>query len=122
MEQASELLELARFSYRLRDDDNIYLGRLESRLKAASKFGETRLISRGVVIQRLLLPVEIVELLRGNQVNLGSSKVEKPAPLESYRSSVRQLLGQPASGGFTSGVARVINSSEDLFSSRQERS
>jgi rifampicin phosphotransferase len=116
LEQASELLELARFSYRLRDDDNIYLGRLESRLKAALKFGETRLISRGVVIQGLLLPVEVVELLRGNQVNLGSSKVEKPAPMESYRSSVRQLLGQPASGGFSSGAARVINAPEDLFS------
>ncbi len=116
LEQASELLELARFSYRLRDDDNIYLGRLESRLKAALKSGETRLISRGVVPQGLLSPVEVVELLRGKRVNLEPSKVERPAPLESYRSSVRQLLGQPASSGFSSGVARVINSSEDLFS------
>lgn len=116
LEEASELLELARFSYRLRDDDNIYLGRLESRLRSALKLGESRLASKGAAIKGSRLPEEIAEALRGKQVDWVSSKVETPAPKESYRSVVRQLRGQPAGGGFSSGLARVINASEDLFS------
>ena len=41
--QAEELLELARSSYQLRDDDNIYLGRIEAQLLTAVQEAKRRL-------------------------------------------------------------------------------
>ena len=41
-EEAEELLDLARSSYRLRDDDNIYLGRIEAQLLSAVKEAKFR--------------------------------------------------------------------------------
>jgi len=38
---AAELLDLGRASYRLRDDDNIYLGRIGSQVRAAVQEGRT---------------------------------------------------------------------------------
>ena len=43
---AEELLELARSSYQLRDDDNIYLGRIEAQLLAAVQEAKRRLEGR----------------------------------------------------------------------------
>ena len=43
---AQELLELARSSYQLRDDDNIYLGRIEAQLLAAVQEAKRRLENR----------------------------------------------------------------------------
>ena len=40
---AQELLELARSSYQLRDDDNIYLGRIEAQLLAAVQEAKQRI-------------------------------------------------------------------------------
>ena len=40
--EAEELLELARSSYRLRDDDNIYLGKIEAQLLSAVKEAKSR--------------------------------------------------------------------------------
>ena len=39
-QEALELLDLARASYRLRDDDNIYLGRIEAQLESGCRAGE----------------------------------------------------------------------------------
>ena len=44
--QAAEMLELARASYRLRDDDNMYLGRIEAQLEKAMAEGRRRLQKR----------------------------------------------------------------------------
>ncbi|MEA3375187.1 MAG: hypothetical protein U9R72_03175 [Chloroflexota bacterium] len=45
-ERAAELLDLARTSYQLRDDDNIYLGRIEAELLIAVEEGRQRLEKR----------------------------------------------------------------------------
>ena len=44
---AADLLDLGRASYRLRDDDNVSLGKLESQLNKAVREGERRLANRG---------------------------------------------------------------------------
>jgi transcriptional regulator of NAD metabolism len=41
--EAMELLELARTSYQLRDDDNIHLGRIEDQLNQSLKEAQKRL-------------------------------------------------------------------------------
>lgn len=40
---AEELLDLARYSYQLRDDDNIYLGQIQKHLDIAVEKGTSRL-------------------------------------------------------------------------------
>lgn len=47
---ALELLDLARASYRLRDDDNIYLGKIEGQFLAALEEGNMR-IEKGTMSQ-----------------------------------------------------------------------
>ena len=54
-ERAAELLDLARASWRLRDDDNLYLGRLEALLNAA--LAEMR--RRGLAVDARLEPRRI---------------------------------------------------------------
>ena len=105
--EAVELLELGRASYRLRDDDNLYLGRIARQVDAA--LGEaTR--------RRLKVPTRF----RGNlgmRPTGGSQHAVKASVRKTAGFSVRarQLLGQPAGPGFASGTARVIRRSEDLY-------
>lgn len=40
---ALEILDIGRASYRLRDDDNIYLGKIEGQVLAAIEEGKSRL-------------------------------------------------------------------------------
>lgn len=88
---AVELLDLARASYRLRDEDNIYLGRVErlrneAREETARRCGEAPSVG---------VPVPL-----------------KPEP---FTVKPRQLLGQPAGPGLARGIARVVHSREDLL-------
>lgn len=113
--QASELLELARYSYRLRDDDNIYLGNIQRHLDSAVNKGIERLVAKGYERSRHLKPEQVAQALAdptyrplpevGNELH--DNKV--------FVSKVRQLRGQPAGPGFASGYARVILKSSDLF-------
>ena len=88
---AEELLDLARASYRLRDEDNIHLGRIqrmrdEARSEAARRRGEA---SAGE-----------------------APGYQRPEP---DRVRPRQLVGQPAGPGLARGTARVVGSREDLL-------
>ncbi len=89
---AARLLDLARASYRLRDEDNIYLGRVERlRNEAREEISRRR----------------------------GEAPAEAPSkPREAGRLSVRprQLVGQPAGPGLARGIARVVGGKEDLMS------
>jgi len=104
---AEELLDLAKASYRLRDDDNIYLGRIRANLAQAEKEGVKRLglwhgISGAEVIKALRNPHYIPR--------------NDMAPLErSDKVTPRQLVGQPAGSGIGSGPARVLRESSDLY-------
>jgi phosphohistidine swiveling domain-containing protein len=107
---AEELLELARSSYQLRDDDNIYLGRIESQLLAAVQEAKRRLKDHASgqaseVLRRVLEDVDF-----GTE----SRKSAPAAMAPGYKLQARQLIGQPAGPGISKGKARVIRRHSDL--------
>ncbi|MBN2128915.1 MAG: hypothetical protein JW741_05435 [Sedimentisphaerales bacterium] len=111
---ARELLDLARTSYKLRDDDNIYLGRLEGQLMRALHAAS----GRSHRIARLSPVVEDADeiaraLVEPDHVPRPASRPERTRRREVVRP--RQLLGQPAGPGVATGPARVVHTREDLF-------
>ena len=108
-ERAAEILELGRASWRLRDDDNLYLGRLERLLAAA--LAEAR--SRGLQIDDDLQPRAVTlpsPLGAAPPVGEGAGQAA-PAGV---RRQARQIVGQPAGPGLAIGAARVIAGRDDL--------
>jgi pyruvate,water dikinase len=120
--EAEEVLATARLSWRLRDDDNVLLGRLESQLLRAVRLGEERLQAAGRLPStaqagRASAPV-LAEALR----DPSSGPIELPVQAtpppdrasDESGESPRQLVGQPASPGMATGRARCIRTVEDL--------
>ena len=111
---ASQLMDLARASYRLRDDDNIYLGQIDRQLLDAIQ--EAR--NRSVTVSKMLLDIsradEVVNCLRNPNYRPESRK-SKPIEVRDKQVLPRQLMGQPAGAGYATGSARVIRKAEDLF-------
>ena len=107
---AEELLELARNSYQLRDDDNIYLGRIEAQLLAAVQEAKRRLENQtdGQASQILHRVLEEVDFRTESDVEVPSGETPK------YRLQARQIIGQPAGPGIAKGKARVIRRHSDL--------
>ena len=106
--KAVELLDLARASYRLRDDDNIYLGQIEANVSEAEWEGFRRL---GLKYKTSLK--EIVTALKDPGY---IPEKEKDADSRPAKVAPRQLVGQPAGMGIGSGAARVVKDPADLFS------
>ncbi|MFZ0450431.1 MAG: PEP/pyruvate-binding domain-containing protein [Desulfatiglandaceae bacterium] len=109
-ERAEELLELARSSYRLRDDDNIYLGRIEAQVLAAVQEARRRLEEQ----TGNQTPEVLVQVL--GEADFGSED-QKPSlggKTPGFGYQARQLIGQPAGPGISSGRARVIHNHSDL--------
>ncbi len=111
---AEELLTLARTSYRLRDDDNIYLGKIKGQLFRAIE--EMRARNRKDVQNNSGqdVPAEALEILEEQK---GLKKTEDQSGL-SVASGVqaRQIVGQPSGPGISRGKARVIHDASDLHS------
>jgi phosphohistidine swiveling domain-containing protein len=107
---AAALLDLARASYRLRDDDNIFLGRIERQLRLAEAEGRRRLTGR-----RRSDPG--TARLRRSLERIPSSPVREQGGRPAVRS--RQLVGQPAGLGLATARARVILQRRELFSFRR---
>ncbi|MEL4304508.1 PEP/pyruvate-binding domain-containing protein [Methanococcoides sp. LMO-2] len=112
---ASELLDIGRASYKLRDDDNIHLGRIEGYYLDSIKEGKRRLSKRGIGPD--ISDDDVIEALRNKDFipKIEESSREQPP---SEDTTIRQIQGQPASKGLVSGVARVIKEKDDLFSVR----
>ncbi len=110
--EAEELLELSRASYRLRDDDNLHLGRIQAQVHRVMAEVERRSPAGKKISLRL--PREVQDILAELQ--------EKP-PEESLgaehihgvRLKARQIVGQPAGPGLAQGQARVILAPADLI-------
>jgi len=112
--RTDELLDLARTSYRLRDDDNIYLGRIEAQLLAAIREARQRIEnveSRGPdapaanELEAVLADLDHrTETLNPYRQKAGATFDIKP----------RQLIGQPGGPGLASGRARVVRQHADL--------
>jgi pyruvate,water dikinase len=116
---ARDLLDLARTSYRLRDDDNLHLGRIEAGVRDAEAEIRRRLTDGRAPmapgdrdrLQALLTPAEPA----GGE---GAGDVAPPPPA-SRSARVRQIVGQPAGPGIARGPARVVTDPEALLSLRR---
>jgi pyruvate,water dikinase len=109
--EAAELLELARTSYQLRDDDNIHLGRIKAQMVAGIEEAKRRTEERasdGVETK------ELVSLLKDPQYAL-KAQASADQPEAEYRIKARQIVGQPAGPGIARGKARVIADPSDVF-------
>jgi rifampicin phosphotransferase len=111
---AAELLDLGRASYRLRDDDNIYLGRIEREVVVAIEEGRRRIEKRCHIKVEGADPAEIIKALRHSDYVPKKRSSTEPIKLSSELKA-RQIIGQPAGPGIAKGKARVILSPSDLF-------
>jgi pyruvate,water dikinase len=113
---AQELLALGRASYRLRDDDNIYLGRIKAQLERAVDEGKMRIQRQGKIEADRLNHEEVMEALKDPAfVPRESEPVEIVKAKVGFELRARQLVGQPAGPGIAKGKARVILHASDLM-------
>jgi len=115
---ARALLDLARASYRLRDDDNIVLGRIEAQLVCA--------LEEAVRRRRKLTDLELCQASTDEVIRALHEPAYQPSKkprihTKGKRSRIRarQLLGQPAGPGLAEGTARVYQNTDDLFALQQ---
>ncbi|MGW8161590.1 MAG: PEP/pyruvate-binding domain-containing protein [Desulfobulbales bacterium] len=116
-QQAEDILDLGRASYRLRDDDNIYLGRIETQLAKVIEEARRRLF-RSVKIAEERTQYEPHEYIRALRYPGYTLPLQKKTIKMKYGTGsstrARQLVGQPAGPGIANGKARVIDSLTDL--------
>jgi pyruvate,water dikinase len=110
--RAEELLDLARASYRLRDDDNIYLGRIEAQVLAAVNAGKERLNKRGVEDAHSFGAEDVARALRDPAYVPEAASPHKASG--GFEMRARQLIGQPAGPGIVTGSARVVTDPSHL--------
>ncbi len=117
-EEALEVLELGRASYRLRDDDNIYIGRIESELARAIDEANDRLEKSGRMVAGAQVEVQdCLQALRDPDFRPKIKPLYANAePAGRPNIKARQLLGQPAGPGMARGIAKVVNNAADLGS------
>ena len=115
-DEAEEILDLAKASYRLRDDDNIYLGRIEAQVLRATEEGLTRLGRDGIRCD-IAEPLTVAAALQDPETQIQCRDDEgwsQPSVMQEF--GPLQLFGQPAGPGVVQGRARVVRSKDDLFS------
>jgi phosphohistidine swiveling domain-containing protein len=120
-EEAMEVLAIGRLSWRLRDDDNVLVGRLESQLLRALELAADRLRTAGRLPQDAQVSIAAVpELAEGlrhpwqGPVTLPEPQVQAPAAHGAVGESPRQLVGQPAAPGLATGRVRRVRHMQDL--------
>ncbi|MGA9536757.1 MAG: PEP/pyruvate-binding domain-containing protein [Desulfobacterales bacterium] len=112
--QAAEKLDLARTSYQLRDDDNIYLGRIESQLLAAIQAARRRVFDLNQEKRTSGVSQILVDLLADLDRPTSPKTPEEESAGRPLKIKPRQLIGQPAGPGIARGRARVIRKHSDL--------
>ena len=110
--RAAELLDLARTSYQLRDDDNIYLGKIEAQVLAAVAEGRRRLERQGGAGAAGFRGADVAQALRDPSFVPQRSREQEDEADILVRA--RQLVGQPAGPGVAHGPARVVATQSDL--------
>jgi phosphohistidine swiveling domain-containing protein len=121
-EEAIEVLTIGRLSWRLRDDDNVLVGRLESQLLRALNLGAQRLRAVGRLRGQTKVGIPstpvIAEALRnpgrGPVTLLTEPEREHSSQFASAGETPRQLIGQPAAPGLATGKVKCVRSTEDL--------
>lgn len=118
--EVDEILRIGRLSWKLRDDDNILLGKIESQLITYMRLSAEILIKEGLIEHDIeLVPEDWEEiyhgLLDGKKTRMNLTKKETKTVKEiSGELKPRQLVGQPSSPGIVTGRARIINSFQDF--------
>jgi pyruvate,water dikinase len=112
--EAAEMLDLARTSYQLRDDDNIYLGRIESHYMAAVREARLRVESLKNSSDAGIPSKALSKVLADLDHRARGVRSEESKPGQTYEIKPRQLIGQPAGPGISRGKARVIGQHSDL--------
>jgi pyruvate,water dikinase len=112
--EAEELLDLARSSYRLRDDDNIYLGKIEAQLLSAVKEAKFRVESLEELKTNTSELDDLKSVIRDFDYGADNRKPSIQKDESGMRVNPRQLVGQPAGPGLSRGQARVIRHHLDL--------
>jgi pyruvate,water dikinase len=116
---AKKLLWLARKSYQLRDDDNIYLGKLSSNISLALKEANYR-ISYKLNDENLCYNAEeAIKALRFPDY-IPPISPKKKTISNKTKLNMRQLRGQPASKGIARGKAHLIISEDDLYNVKKD--
>jgi pyruvate,water dikinase len=116
------VLHIARLSWRLRDDDNLLLGRIESQFIRALNEGADRLRSVGRLDSEAKVTEKSAVAIITGLHNPNAGKVvmpnekEEPSELLNKQGDIkpRQLIGQPAAPGLVSGKVRIIRDPKDL--------
>ncbi len=107
---ATRMLKVARASYLLRDNDNLYLGKVRTVVVRAEQEIRKRVAAGNAKGLGKLLPEEAgSSSLFSRHV---SHQDERLKP--SIQQRPRQLVGQPAGPGVSSGPARVLDSTNSL--------
>ena len=106
---AGRILAVAKASYLLRDNDNLYLGKVRAGVSAAEQEIRKRIGSGSSEGLDKILP-ETTEKKVFSRYESQREPVESPET----RQLARQLVGQPAGPGVNSGPARVLNNASVL--------
>lgn len=109
---AHEALEIGRASYRLRDNDNLYIGSLTARLREARAEAARRLAEQDK--PGLAAPTAPVRERVARRLTPAGSSAENGETFPGARRQARQIVGQPAGPGLVRGSARVIRQPPDL--------
>ena len=131
---ARQILEIGRSSYRLRDNDNIVLARIEAQLLKVVEEGKRRIGTPDRVDVDALTPRQVARLLSNpaavTEIARKQETIDEPVQHQGrpdlspeavtstdgdFVMRARQVIGQPAGQGLAVGTARVISAVEDLF-------
>ncbi len=121
-DEARSVIEIGRLSWKLRDNDNVLLGRIEKQLLRATKCGAERLERSGRLEPAVRVTVESAPALSAALRDTGGGRVILPEPSDPVRQSSsgaegeapRQIVGQPAAPGLATATAKVVRDPDDL--------
>ncbi len=116
---AQEVLELGRESFRLRDDDNIHLGRIEACLFEAVREGRARLAEPDLDPGDREWLTSVPALSSPPEARPESGEKQTEPDPSSLWLKARQVVGHPAGPGVAKGHARVVVNPEDLLDFKQ---
>jgi pyruvate,water dikinase len=123
-----DVIETGRVSWRLRDDDNLLVARLDSQCLRALDVAAKRLRELGTVTgDGHINDSHLARLVRGlrepsTDLITVEDRMESEEPTFSVTAlgqAPRQLIGQPASPGLATGVVRRVSGRDDLDKFRQ---
>jgi pyruvate,water dikinase len=127
-EEALEVIETGRVSWKLRDDDNLLVARLESQLLRALDEAAQRLRMLGRLSgDERANDTHVEAMVRAlREPSTGPIILAATAKMPAAESSSapsgempRQLIGQPASPGAATGTVRCVHGRDDLGRFRQ---